>query len=165
MAMTDDWRAAAEARCEAATEGPWLVEESDGYITGHITSEHHDYCGTFCKCARSDSVNSVGTLTIDDANFIAHARTDLPRALAELREKDAEIERRQNSEQATDQLYQRWHNRALGAEKDRDAWKTCAELWEADCKTAIADRDRLAARVRKLEGQLTAMQQIEKQQP
>src|SRR3990167_5664441 len=65
-------------RCEAATEAPWLVEELDGYITGHVIAEAHDYCGHSGRDARRDSVTHHESMTQVDAAFIASAREDIP---------------------------------------------------------------------------------------
>lgn len=80
--MTDNpsptWLDEAQARCDAATEGPWYASplwdgRSHVAINGAMDLWH----------------SPGGTIYRDrdksDAEFIAHARTDLPRALSELR--------------------------------------------------------------------------------
>ncbi len=69
-------------RANKATRPPWIVEENDRYITGYITSEHHRYAGNTSE--RTDSVCSPGTLTVQDADFIAAARQDVPDLLDEV---------------------------------------------------------------------------------
>ena len=66
------------------TPGPWTVEiqRSDtvesGYITGHITSPLHTYCGNTKE--RRDSITAPGSMTWSDAHLIA-AAPDLKDAL------------------------------------------------------------------------------------
>ena len=79
--MSPAERAAALARCEAATEGPWTVGDHVRIVTmapGYFWSAQHIPHGS-------------GPQQVPDAAFIAHARTDLPRALAELDKADARI--------------------------------------------------------------------------
>jgi hypothetical protein len=73
-----------QARCEAATAAPWVVEELDGYITGHVTAKVHDYCGNSGRAARRDSVTHSDSMIQRDADFIAHAREDVPWLLDEI---------------------------------------------------------------------------------
>ncbi len=67
-----------QALCDAATPEPWESEERDGYITGHVTSKKHEYCGN--TVARKDSVTDPSSMTADDSIFIAKSRTLLPAA-------------------------------------------------------------------------------------
>ena len=75
-----------EARANAATEGPWEVNGpdqpwaiishgSDSVL--HAYEQHHPYCEG-CECG--DSRSEVA-LSGEDAEFIAHARTDVPALL------------------------------------------------------------------------------------
>jgi len=62
------------ARCEAATPGPW---ELDGEV---IVTLNED-----CQRDEQDIVaDDSGIVTGEDADFMAHARADLPDALAEI---------------------------------------------------------------------------------
>ena len=78
--MTDDEIKAGLALCEAATEGPWEWERHDDSMDS-LAGPHDvlsvmkcDSCvGSERRCYKPDP---------DDAEFIARARTDLPRALA-----------------------------------------------------------------------------------
>lgn len=69
------------------TPAPWTVEiqESDacesGYITGHITSPLHTYCGN--TRGRRDSIADPASMTWADAHLIA-AAPDLLAALEDL---------------------------------------------------------------------------------
>lgn len=98
--MTFD-RKAARARCEAATPGPWVVKDNvERYMPdeepGRIVYEYH-----WLSIGTADDKNVIADMRAceweppdsTDLDFIAHARTDLPLALDELDEKDAEIER------------------------------------------------------------------------
>jgi hypothetical protein len=56
-----------------ATPGPWMIETQQSdfggeYITGHITSPHHNYAGN--RVERTDSIMSPGTMTLDDAEYL-----------------------------------------------------------------------------------------------
>lgn len=69
--MTAEERAAAWARCNAATAGPWVSMK--GFVRGPD--------------------NEPWVLHKPDRDFIAHARTDLPAALAGLNAADEKIAR------------------------------------------------------------------------
>ena len=77
--MTLD-RTAARARCETATKGPWEAKCSG-----------HDYPYIVAHGKQLACGEDFGKMP--DAEFIAHARTDLPAALDALDAKDKEIER------------------------------------------------------------------------
>ena len=75
--MTMDRMAEIKARCKAATPGAWKHRETADY------SEIY---------AASDPLALVGSST-DDAEFIAHAREDIPYLLEQLEEAQRETER------------------------------------------------------------------------
>lgn len=82
--MTDDELAAIEARCEAATPGPWRHSGGYGYILGDF--------GTSYKVAQlGGTVANPGMIARDDSYlkadtaFIANARTDVPALIAEVK--------------------------------------------------------------------------------
>lgn len=92
--------AAIEARAEAATGGPWkwtehrvpdlvgvVLSEFYSYDTEVIEAEHSGECGCRSACELNLNINSA------DAEFIAHAREDIPRPLAAVRERDDTIAR------------------------------------------------------------------------
>lgn len=91
---------AIEARCEAATPGPW--KQSDcGYdvCSKNIPSACDNSSRmTIARCMEGDSrpYTTAYKGACKDAEFIAHARTDLPRLLAAYRELKAENERLEN---------------------------------------------------------------------
>ena len=62
-------RDAIDKRCEAAMKGPWYVET--GYDWWDIKDSLDN---TVVSCGMEGDV----TLAIEDAQFIAHARTDVP---------------------------------------------------------------------------------------
>ena len=75
-----------EARANTATEGPWEVNGpdqpwatishgSDSIL--HAYEQHHPYCEG-CECG---DPRSEVALSDEDAEFIAHARTDMPALL------------------------------------------------------------------------------------
>jgi hypothetical protein len=67
---------------KVATKGPWVAEESDGYITGYVYSKYHKY---HHPKVRKGLVTDPTTMTNADAHFIAEARTSVPRLVAEVR--------------------------------------------------------------------------------
>lgn len=70
---------AIEARCEAASPGPWN-RECDAVYTAHE-------CGDTCERTLHDHfVFADPDVKPADADFIAHARTDIPRLLATIEE-------------------------------------------------------------------------------
>lgn len=77
--------AAIRRRCDAATEGPWHVvgppwNDREPYI---IHGDPNPYRGGYVAdlCCLSDDINAANNEQAD-AEFIAHARTDLPALLA-----------------------------------------------------------------------------------
>ena len=71
---------AIQARCDAATAGPWSFEQP-------TQSRLRFYVGECCGWFIYPATNSIwhGTTARDDARFIAHAREDIPALLAEVR--------------------------------------------------------------------------------
>ena len=80
-----------EVRVNAATKGPWVAEEADGYITGYVYSKHHDY---HHPRVRNGLVTDPTTMTNKDARFIAEARTDVPNLITEVRRLRALLEQK-----------------------------------------------------------------------
>ena len=70
-----------EARANAATEGPWATVAEDGAILSLVLTDEND--GLFYGDSGYDA--PITTETGDDAEFIAHARTDVPALVAALR--------------------------------------------------------------------------------
>ena len=69
----DEYLKTVEKRCEAATEGPWVVVDNgfDGYIKPPEHTDQYLICG---------GQRNEGYIGKDEPNtqFIAHARTDVP---------------------------------------------------------------------------------------
>lgn len=71
---------AAKKRCEAAGPGPWKAERREPYRNEHIGG--HTY---LIRAPNGNMpVDKHGIWEEAEAEFIAHARTDLPAALEEL---------------------------------------------------------------------------------
>ena len=68
------------ARCDAATPGPWVSHGVDCYHCGHYPPVGNNRY-LICPESRQGTPLAEGVLKYSDAAFIAHARTDLPRAL------------------------------------------------------------------------------------
>jgi hypothetical protein len=84
---------AVQARTDAATEGPWaweMVGEKDNdWAIGHVIDEDDQPISGQLETGQGVVVDAVCENGIDsspaDAAFIAHARTDVPALVAELR--------------------------------------------------------------------------------
>ena len=79
--------AAIEARANAATPGPWTAE-----TTGVAGGDHWYVCDegeAIASISCNDGTNE--DQREPDAEFIAHSRTDIPRLLAAVRERDNTI--------------------------------------------------------------------------
>lgn len=90
--MTAEQRAAARARCESATPGPWMQRKHPGdYAVIRVAGERkcatpgHDDCMVAQLITPDIGITGIGHLheiVTADAEFIAHSRADLPAALA-----------------------------------------------------------------------------------
>ncbi len=76
--LTDQQLAEIEARCNAATPGPWHLESEDP-AKGNIRHEGQGWPISTMWSMRGHNTR------LNDASFIAHARTDLPALLGEVR--------------------------------------------------------------------------------
>lgn len=102
---------AIEARANAATEGPWdsYTVPGTGRIAGYVAVAISD---TEMQIARFEG-------GFFDAEFIAHARTDVPALVARVRELEAAVERVRalvgdwqsngNSRELGDPTAETWH--------------------------------------------------------
>ncbi|EMN5132508.1 hypothetical protein RVV79_005679 [Burkholderia contaminans] len=68
-----------EARCKAATPGPWV-----SYVEGRDHESGSNFIMTGPEGARGEDIELSGA-TVEDQDFIAHARQDIPALLAEIR--------------------------------------------------------------------------------
>ena len=84
--MTDPMTAAEldaiEQRAHAATEGPWEAGTGDGDPRPHVWTSRSTGCVAHITYVVP---NDYGDVRPDDAEFIAHARDDVPALLAEVR--------------------------------------------------------------------------------
>ena len=79
--MTDAELNEIEARANAATKGPWFVGQAvPGLESVSRPDRRNIYCG---DC--SDVTSAAANIRIEDAEFIAHARSDIPLLLAEIK--------------------------------------------------------------------------------
>lgn len=83
--VTPEERATARARCEAATGGDWQHRLS--HVEHHLSTEYQ----RGVVFSPGHHLVLAETATLADAEFIAHARTDLEAALAMLDAIEAEI--------------------------------------------------------------------------
>lgn len=95
---TPEREAAAKARCEAATEGPWFTW-SDGAKEIHWLDASDKLCR---ECGEPHVRGGLGEgfYEIEDAVFCAGARTDLPDAIREIK-------------RLREELIDAWEHRAL----------------------------------------------------
>jgi len=82
VGVTDELDAI-EARANAASEGPWVVVEN-ALFAGDI--EEARAMGYLDVHGPGIHLYNEGALANEDADFIAHARTDVPALVAELRQ-------------------------------------------------------------------------------
>jgi hypothetical protein len=92
-------------RCEMATPGPWIYDERVGFVAvyhgeqANCISETEDRRLYYANGFHVDDKNGkfdhweVDPQDCADAEFIAHARQDIPDLIADNEQKDAEIER------------------------------------------------------------------------
>ena len=81
--MTEQERQAIRGRCQSSTPGPWAVDTASGGV--NVISDHYsDECVGICGNAKN------WQLLKGDAEFIAHARQDVPALLAEVERLRAE---------------------------------------------------------------------------
>ena len=86
-AMTPDDLQAIIARAEATTAGPWTVDVRPAKPEAAMVVRNFEFFGPQFEIVTMD-------IATDDAEFIAHARTDIPKLLAEverLQNKQADI--------------------------------------------------------------------------
>jgi hypothetical protein len=80
-----------EARAAAATEGPWEVRRYEAAAWG----QKADVVSTAAESppVAADPEEYMGACMVADAEFIAHARTDVPDLVARVRKLEAAIAR------------------------------------------------------------------------
>lgn len=83
--LTDDELAAIEAREQAATPGPWWVLEEQDSVSVLIGDQDDRVC----------ELHHGECLPFENANFIAHARQDIPRMVAEIRRMREQLQRKE----------------------------------------------------------------------
>ena len=129
--MTPEQLAAIRARAEAATPGPWH-DDQDGMV--------YSTCQPGCAVV----INDID-LAVEDAEFIAHAREDIPALVAEVERLQTELARMRPVVEAA----QRWHVAAQhydAAMRSRDYG--AADLADAELNAAT---ERLIAAVAALD--------------
>jgi hypothetical protein len=76
--LTDAEIKVIDARCAAATLGPWI-----SYIEGRDHTSGSSFIKTGTAESRGEDIELSGATTADQ-DFIAHARQDVPRLLEEI---------------------------------------------------------------------------------
>ena len=86
--LTDEWLAEIEARCNAATPGPWILMPERCGPDGQEVYESQDLG---CICSVGDPYPRGQNYPQENMEFIASARTDTPALVAEVRRLRAEL--------------------------------------------------------------------------
>jgi hypothetical protein len=97
-----DQLAAIEARTQAATDGPWEVDRNYPFSSDLVGIFAQDAKKYVLEVAGQGEVNDPTTSA--DANFIAHARTDVPALIAMVREQRAALDLIANQVNASEAL-------------------------------------------------------------
>jgi hypothetical protein len=119
---------AIEQRANAATEGPWASEAHHHRISGKpVLFEVH-------PVAELEGNGDGGVTTAADAEFIAHARTDVPALVARVRELEADLGAATRFEIGPVEVYARFGGWALCVDR--------AHLEKADTRDAALARAR-----------------------
>lgn len=81
-----------KARCEAATPGPWTAcgEDRGGCKCGFVWEPAGDW--TVASCGSDDDFEIPDEVVKANAQFIAHARTDIPALIERIEQLEAEVE-------------------------------------------------------------------------
>ncbi len=119
------------ARVEAATEGPWVADcdagDADRWYVDRLDR------GPVCHVGMSEAAPG-------DADFIAHARQDVPALLDEVARMTALVE-------SSRQTAQDYADEVAAAHEERDDAQIAADVrWKA-AESLAAERDALAAQV------------------
>ena len=112
---------AIEARANAATDGPWVVKHEPAWEADNVQHpdvitvgaqmwEGDDEPMTVCLVSTDYEDDPVDVLL--DAEFIAHARTDVPALIALCREQAEELARLRSE-------VERWHNDYLATHTEK----------------------------------------------
>lgn len=88
MSIANEELTAIRERAEAASAGPWVVEDDDGYSHAVIVDEPG--FGTMYVCQDLSQGHDDG---LNDAEFIAHAREDVPALLDHAAELQARLDK------------------------------------------------------------------------
>ena len=114
---------AIEARAEAATEGPWY-EDDVTFGTGTLVIARFD------DTVVQSSLPLSHTRTAPNADFIAHARTDIPALVAELRAAREVVKAAQTALKAITDYEPEYEFPTPEEEADEEACQDCA-AWRA----------------------------------
>ena len=77
--LSEDELGRIEARCNAATPGPWV-----SYVEGRDHTSGSSFIKTGPHEQRGNDIELAGA-TVEDQDFIAGARQDIPRLITEIR--------------------------------------------------------------------------------
>lgn len=113
-----DWLDRTQAITDAATKGPWEQDIDDGVMGLDVyTDTHSDWHQD--RWDRQDA--AIRTEGADDAEFIAHARTALPAAVAALRAV-MKLHQPDDSERCTECIIGHDGDSFIAGELVYDAW-------------------------------------------
>lgn len=89
--LSSEDRAEIQARTDAATKGPWMTITN--YASGEVAEVFAPASSQTVFGAKSRSRRWEAPIRVADAEFIAHAREDIPKLLAELTRIEQALER------------------------------------------------------------------------
>ena len=81
-----------EARASAATEGPWVYGGKNRIATPVIDVDEADWGGEELSGYAIHAQQDTGAWRYADAEFMAHARTDVPWLIEQVRKRDAALQ-------------------------------------------------------------------------
>ena len=93
-------------RAEKATEGPWWASEGL-YVVNNLTGDSYEWDADFVAETERES----------DAEFIAHAREDIPKLLAEINRLKSELSKYSQSE--FENMCEDWYALSVGEYSDK----------------------------------------------
>lgn len=117
-------------RCEAATEGPWKSDDKHTFGNRLVRQDPENWNGMgyqfICGLPVAKKGSHYGDMFLANAEFIAHARQDIPALLSALAARDARIV--EECEVA-------------------EAWRVQSRQWEYEASVKLAERDELRAQL------------------
>ena len=142
--LTEEQLKEIEARANAARPAPWHVEVHEPTLSRMVRSDDHTLDIGF---------GYVGNRTEEDAEFVAHARTDVPALLAKARRL------REENDKVTADLHV-FVERNTDLVNERNGYYQQACEGQSELNAVVADRDRARNVAVALEQQLAEISRL-----